>query len=73
LELFRRDGNDWTLLWGATTDSAQAWDEVSWDVASAETLKCRLTNMTGIEGQFYLECTFTPGENQRDPVPEQPD
>ena len=60
LELFRREGDDWTLLWGATTASDQAWEEVSWDVASAETLKCRLTNMTGREGQFSLDCRFTP-------------
>lgn len=60
LELFKREGDDWTLLWGVTTNSGQAWEEVSWDVASAETLRCKLTNMTGMEGQFSLECTFTP-------------
>lgn len=67
LELFRRDGNDWTLLWGATTASGQQWEEVSWDVPSAETLKCRLTNMTGREGQFSLECAFVPAENDQYP------
>ncbi|MDA0733686.1 MAG: hypothetical protein O2909_02680 [Chloroflexi bacterium] len=60
LELFRREGENWTLLWGATTASDQARQEMSWDIASAETLKCRLTNMTGREGQFSLECTFIP-------------
>ena len=63
LEFFKRDGTDWTLLWGATTDSEQAREEVCWDVATAETLKCRLTNMTGTEGQFSLECKFIPSEN----------
>jgi hypothetical protein len=67
LELFRRDGNDWTLLWGATTASGQQWEEVSWDVPSAEILKCRLTNMTGTEGQFSLECAFVPSENNQGP------
>ena len=63
LELFKREGDIWTHLWNATTDSDQAWQEVSWDVAAAETLKCRLTNMTGTEGQFSLECTFIASEN----------
>ena len=63
LEFFKRDGTDWTLLWGATTDSEQAREEVCWDVATAETLKCSLTNMTGTEGQFSLDCKFIPLEN----------
>jgi hypothetical protein len=63
LELFKREGDGWVLLWGATTDSDQAREEVSWNVATAGTLKCRLTNMTGVEGQFSLECTFVPSGN----------
>lgn len=69
LELFRREGNDWTLLWGATTASGQQWEEVSWEVTSAEILKCRLTNMTGREGQFTLECTFFPFPGDHSPGP----
>jgi hypothetical protein len=65
LELFRREGKIWTLLWEATSASQQPGEEVSWDVGSAETLKCRLTNLTGTEGQFSLECTFTPSEDGR--------
>ncbi len=60
LEVLKKDGEEWTLIWGATTDSDQALEEVSWDVLSAETLKCKLTNMSGTEGQFSLECTFAP-------------
>ena len=63
LECFKRDGTGWTLLWGATTGNDQAREEISWDVATAETLKCRLTNMTGAEGQFSLDCKFIPLEN----------
>jgi hypothetical protein len=67
LELFRREGNDWTLLWGATTVSIRQWEQVTWDVPSAGTLKCRLTNLTGREGQFTLECTFLPFECGQNP------
>jgi hypothetical protein len=58
LELFKREGNDWILLWDASSDSHQEWEEVSWEVLSSGTLKSRLTNMSGIEGQFSLECIF---------------
>jgi hypothetical protein len=58
LELFRLEGKDWILLWDATSDSYQESEEVSWEVLSAGTLKSRLTNMSGMEGQFSLECTF---------------
>ena len=60
LEFFKRDGTDWTLLWDAITDSDQVREEVCWDIATSEILKCRVTNMTGIEGQFSLECKFIP-------------
>lgn len=64
LEFFKRDRDDWTLLWEDTTDSDQACEEVSLDVASADTIRCRLTNMTGAEGQFSLECTFIPSKTK---------
>ncbi len=60
LELFKREGDDWILIWGATTDSDTAMEEVSRDVPSPGTLKCRVTNMSGAEGQFSLECTYIP-------------
>ena len=62
LELFKLEGNDWILLWDATSDSRQESEEVSWEVLSSGTLKCRLTNMSGMEGQFSLECTFMPSD-----------
>ena len=60
LELFKREGDDWKRVWGATTESDAASEEVSWDVPSPGTLKCRVTNMGGMEGQFSLECTYIP-------------
>ena len=60
LELFKLEGNHWKLLRGATSDSNQELEEVSWEVLSPGTLKCRLTNMSGTEGQFSLECFFIP-------------
>ena len=33
-------------------------------VQSAMSIKCRLTNMSGSEGQFYLDCSYEPGEEQ---------
>jgi hypothetical protein len=60
LELFRLEGKDWILLCDTTSESDQEWGEVSWEVLSSGTLKCRLTNMSGTDGQFSLECTFVP-------------
>jgi hypothetical protein len=60
LEFFRLEGNDWILLCDTTSDSNQESEEVSWEVLLSGTLKCRLTNMSGTEGQFSLECTFVP-------------
>ena len=60
LELFEREGDNWKRVWGSTTDSQAASEEVAWDVRSPGALKCRLTNMGGMEGQFSLECTYIP-------------
>jgi hypothetical protein len=60
LELFKLEVNDWRFLCGAASDSTQEWEEVSWAVSSSGILKCKLTNMSGTEGQFSLECTFVP-------------
>jgi hypothetical protein len=35
-------------------------EEVALDVLSAGTLKGRVTNLSGMEGQFTLDCTFVP-------------
>ena len=60
LELLKQQGDDWVLLWSATTDSDKALEEVSLDILWAGRLKCMVTNMSGMEGQFSLECTFVP-------------
>jgi hypothetical protein len=62
LELFTLEGNDWKLLRDSTSDSDRGSEEVSWEVLSSGTLKCRLTNMSGVEGQFSLDCTFIPSQ-----------
>ena len=60
LEVCQRKGDDWVPLWDATTDSDQALEHFSLAVPASGSLKCRLTNMSGIEGQFALDCTFVP-------------
>ena len=60
LEMFRLVGNDWVFIDGTTSESDRELDEVAWEVHSAETIKCKLTNMSGREGQFSLGCTFKP-------------
>ena len=60
LEFFRLEGNDWIYLSGTTSDSGQKSEEVFLNVQAAETVKCKLTNMSGREGQFYLECSYEP-------------
>ena len=60
LEFFRLEGNDWIYLSGTTSDSGHKSEEVFLDVQAAETVKCKLTNMSGREGQFYLECSYEP-------------
>ena len=60
LEISKQEGQDWLALWSATTDSYQALEEISCEVVSAGTFKCKLMNMSGIEGQFSLESAFLP-------------
>ncbi len=60
LEFFRLEGNDWVSVGLTISDSYCELEEVTWEVRSVETLKCKLTNMSGREGQFSLGCTFDP-------------
>ena len=60
VEIAKQEGEDWLPLWSSTTDSYQAVEELSCDVVSAGTFKCKLMNMSGTEGQFSLESTFLP-------------
>ncbi len=60
VEISRQVGEDWLPLWSSTTDSYQALEEISCDVVAAGIFKCKVMNMSGIEGQFSLESTFLP-------------
>ncbi len=60
VEIAKQGGEDWLPLWSSTTDSYQALEEISCDVFSAGTFKCKVMNMSGTEGQFSLESTFLP-------------
>ena len=62
VEISRQEGEDWLPLWSSTTDSYRALEEISCDVVAAGTFKCKVMNMSGIEGQFALESTFLPGQ-----------
>ncbi len=58
VEISKQDREDWLPIWSSTTDSCQALEEIACDVVSAGTFKCKVMNMSGIEGQFALESTF---------------
>jgi hypothetical protein len=60
LEVFQEAEDGWALLWSATSDGDQVVEEIALDVLSAGTLKGRVTNLSGMEGQFTLDCTFVP-------------
>ncbi len=60
LEVLQEAEDGWALLWSATSDGDQVVEEVALDVLSAGTLKGRVTNLSGMEGQFTLDCTFVP-------------
>ncbi len=64
LEFFRLEGNDWIYLSGTTSDSGQKSEEVFLNVQAAGTVKCKLTNMSGREGQFSLDCSYEPRDQQ---------
>ena len=60
VEITRQEGEGWLPLWSSTTDSYQALEEITCDVVAAGTFKCKVMNMSGIEGQFSLESAFLP-------------
>ncbi len=62
VEITKQEGEDWLPLLSSTTDSYQALEEISCDVVAAGTFKCKVMNMSGIEGQFSLESTFLPSQ-----------
>ena len=64
LEFFRLEENEWVLIHEAMIDCRQMPEESVLNVQSAMRIKCRLTNMSGSEGQFYLDCGYEPGEEQ---------
>ena len=64
LEFFRLEEDEWVFLHGTTIYGGQESEEVNLDVQSAESIKCTLTNMSGREGQFFLDCTYEPADQQ---------
>jgi hypothetical protein len=64
LEFFRLKENEWVLLHDTTVEGGQESEEVVLDVQSAESIKCTLTNMSGREGQFFLDCTYEPADQK---------
>ncbi len=64
LEFFRLEDREWVFLYGTTVDGSQEPEKVVLDVQAAETVKCKLTNMSGIEGQFSLECSYEAADQQ---------
>lgn len=64
LEFFRLEENEWVLLYEAMIDGGQEPQESVLDVQSAGTIRCTLTNMSGSEGQFHLDCSYEPTDQQ---------
>ena len=60
VEITKQEGEHWLPIWSSTTDSYQALEEISCDVVAAGTFRCKVMNMSGIEGQFSLESIFLP-------------
>ena len=64
VEITKQEGEDWLPLWSSITDSYQGLEEISCEVVSAGTFKCKLMNLSGMEGQFSLESSFLPNPRQ---------
>lgn len=64
LEFFRLEDKEWVCFHSTTVDGGPEPEKMALDVQTAGTIRCTLTNMSGREGQFFLECSFEPGEAQ---------
>ena len=64
LEFFRLEDREWVFLYGTMVGGGQEPEKVVLDVQAAGTIRCKLTNMSGREGQFFLECSFEPRGRQ---------
>ena len=64
LEFFRLEEKKWACIYSTTVDGCPEPEKVVLDVQAAGTIRCKLTNISGREGQFSLECTYEPGEAQ---------
>ncbi len=58
--LARQEESGWATLYDATTASRAPTEELLLPITAAATLRCRLMNMGGLEGQFTLDCAFIP-------------
>ncbi len=64
LEFFRLEDREWVFLYGTTVDGGRKPKKVVLEVQAAGTIRCTLTNMSGREGQFFMECSFELEEAQ---------
>lgn len=67
LEFFRLEESEWVFLYGTTVDGGPEPGIVVLDVDAAGTIRCKLTNISGKEGQFFLECIYESVEAQQIP------
>ena len=61
LEFFKLEEKEWEFLYAITVDGGPEPEKMVLDVQAAGTIRCKLTNMSGREGQFSLECSYEPG------------
>jgi len=62
LEFFRLEEKEWVCFHSTTVDGGPEPGKIVLDVQAAGTIRCKLTNMSGREAQFSLECSYEPGE-----------
>ena len=62
LEFFRLEEKEWVCIRSTTVDGGPEPEKVVLNVPAAGTIRCKLTNMSGREAQFSLECSYEPGE-----------
>lgn len=61
LEFFKLEEKEWASIYRTTVDGGPEPEQVVMDVETAGLIRCKLTNMSGREGQFSLDCSFEPG------------
>lgn len=64
LEFFRLEEKEWACIYSTTVDGGPEPEKMVLDVPAAGAIRCKLTNISGREGQFSLDCTYESGEAQ---------